>query len=187
MKTRHCPACAGSLHKTDLAEHLKGQRCSGCNGVSITLGNYLHYLTKSPTVDEGLQIDASEISMDEDTKSALVCSCGQIMTKYRITHDSDRKLDYCTSCQSIWMDAGEWEYLKSNNMHRSINKIFTDGWQRNIRFENTKQVLQQNYRQQLGEQDYQRIRDVKEWIEKHTEKNVLMSYLNASDPYSAEK
>jgi Zn-finger nucleic acid-binding protein len=187
VKSISCPSCKGALKKTKLAEHLTGQSCASCNSVSIALGNYLHYLAKSPSLDEDLLLHADEVVMEEDTKGALVCDCGQIMSKYRISYDTDRKLDYCTSCQSIWMDKGEWEYLIVNNMHKLINKIFTDAWQRNIRLEGTKQALATNYEQRLGTQDYKQICKVREWIESNPAKDLLLSYLNASDPYSSEK
>lgn len=181
-----CPSCGGDFKKYQLDEYLLGESCIKCNGVSFSLSDYLYYLSRSSAVNEDLD-KSQNIEMDEDTKTALRCNCGQLMSKYKISHESDRRVDNCSACQTIWLDNGEWQYLRSNNLHRVINKIFTDPYQRNIRLQNTKNVLHKNYNQLLGEEDYTHIKDVRCWIENNPNKSVLKAYLNAQNPYSVEK
>ena len=147
----------------------------------------MQYLAKSPSINEDLSIDEDTVVMGEDSKGAMLCSCGQIMTKYRISHESARKLDYCASCQSIWMDEGEWEYLRTNNLHRSINTIFTDSWQRNIVLKRTENVLDENFKGRLGAECYKKLKETREWISKSKNKDLMLSYLNAANPYVVGK
>jgi len=181
-----CPACNGAFKKHKLDELLMGESCIECKGVRFTLSDYLHYLSRTSAVNDTIDQPA-DFELDNESKKALACSCGQIMSKYKIIHNSDRRVDSCNACQSIWLDNGEWEFLKSHNLHRVVNKIFTQAYQRNIRLQVTRDVLQNNYEQLLGADDYQRIQEVRSWIEENKNKAVLKAYINANDPYSAEK
>lgn len=182
-----CPGCNGAYEKKSLAKNLLGQSCIGCKAVTFSLGNYLHFLERSGSIEEGFDKEHDDPVIQDDTKKALICGCGQIMSKYRMGQDSDRRIDYCYACQTIWLDEGEWNHLKANNLHRSINKIFTDSYQRNLRLEKTKVVLKRNYETQLGSQDYTQLKAIRDWINNNQNKQVLMDYLNAQDPYSVGK
>lgn len=151
-----CPNCKGIFKNKSLATHLSGKICTNCKGITFTLSDYLIYLTRSESLDEVLVSDVDVSVSDVGTKNALICSCGQIMSKYRISHDSERRVDYCSVCQAVWLDNGEWDYLKTNNLHRRINKIFTEPYQRNVRLEGTKVALNQNYERLLGASDYKK-------------------------------
>jgi len=182
-----CAGCNGAYEKKSLAKHLLGLTCLSCKGVSFTLTDYLHFLQRSESIDNSLEKETDDPVIQNDTKKALFCSCGQVMSKYLMSQDSDRRVDYCSACQKIWLDCGEWDYLKNNNLHRYINKIFTESYQRNLRLEKTKAVLKINYETRLGTQDYTRLKEIREWINNNQNKKILMAYLNAQDPYSASK
>ncbi len=183
----NCPICHGDLHKVKLAEHLAGQSCEHCKATSISLSDYLSFLERSEISHQELSENSEIDSMEADTKNAIVCDCGQIMHKYRINHNSDRRIDYCHLCQTIWLDKGEWEYLKSNNLHRSINKIFTDSYQRKIRLNKTQETLSENYQQKLGMTDYNRIKEIYQWVNSHKKRAILLAYLNSKNPYSVNE
>lgn len=179
-----CPGCDGAFEKKSLAKYLLGQSCISCKRVAFTLGDYLNYLERSESIDESLDREYDDLVIHEDTKRALICNCGQVMSKYRMTRDSGRKVDYCSACQTICLDEGEWGYLKENNLQKCINKIFTDAYQRNLRLEKTKVVLKNNYEAVLGGQDYNKLKEIREWINNNPNKQLLMAYLNAQSPYS---
>jgi len=182
----NCPACNGSLKRKSLTHHLLGEVCASCNGIRFTLADYLYYLTRTESIDEKLLSDVAELPLQADTKNAMVCDCGKIMSKYRINHNSERRIDYCSACLSIWLDSGEWNYLKSNNLLRSINKIFTEPYQRKIRSEGTKLVFEKNYEQRLGQADYNEVKLFRNWLDNNPNKERLLAYINANDPYSTE-
>jgi len=182
-----CPACNSEFKKKSLANHLLGLVCINCNGVSFTLGDYLHYLSRSESVEESQELEVDEFVLEDDTKKAIICSCGQVMSKYRINHKSDHRVDYCSACLKVWLDEGEWEYLKANDLHRRINKIFTDPYQRNLRLETTKNVLNKNFEEQLGVNDYEKLKEIRAWIDSNPKKDVLLAYINSNDPYAVGK
>jgi len=181
-----CPVCNGEFKIKRLSRYLSGQCCTSCNGVSFTLADYLYFLTRSEPIEDSIEPDKDEFTMHEDTKNALVCSCGQLMNKYRITHESNRRVDCCPSCHTIWLDMGEWEYLKVNHLHRCVNKIFTDSYQRKLRLEGAKATLNKNYEEQLGIADYNKLKEISEWINNNPNKSLLKAFINAKDPYSVQ-
>ena len=182
-----CPACNGEFKSKRLSRHLSGKSCTACNGVSFTLTDYLVFLTRSASIEDNIDLDTDELIMHDDTKKALLCNCGQLMSKYRITHESDRRIDFCSSCQTVWLDEGEWEYLKVNHLHRRINKLFTEPYQRGLRLEGTRASLDKKYEEQFGAHDYKKLKEVSEWINNNPNKNLLKAYINATDPYSVLK
>jgi len=155
-----CCGCKGTYEKKILATHLSGQICVNCNVISFTLSDYLYYLSRKESMDDKF---GNDYVIEEDTKRAMICNCGSIMNKYRINHESERRVDYCHACQAICLDKGEWEYLNKNNLHRCINKIFTSSYQRDLRHKRTKAVLNNNYEEQFGAKDYKQIKEIRDW------------------------
>lgn len=63
------------------------------------------------------------------------------MQKFPINKDAKHKLDYSPKVGGVWLDAGEWEYLKEQGIACSLNKIFTEQWQKQLRSDDTKSTL----------------------------------------------
>ena len=49
--------------------------------------------------------------------------------------------------------------------------------------EETRTHLDAIYLDKLGEQDYQRIREIREWLRDHSRHGMLLAFLQAEDPY----
>ncbi|VAW67563.1 hypothetical protein MNBD_GAMMA09-2278 [hydrothermal vent metagenome] len=179
-----CPACEGSYKKIKLDEHLLGKSCIVCEGVSFTLSDYLYYLSHSRPVEEEPVSGTDNVIMLADTKKAMVCHCGHVVSKFSISHETDRRIDYCSACQTVYLDKGEWEYLKSVQLRNKINSLFTDSCQRQIKLDGTRQVLTNNYKEKLGAINYDHMTKVRDWIYNSPDKDLILSFLNAKDPYS---
>jgi len=180
----NCPSCNGVYEKKKLARHLLGKSCVNCEGVTFTLNDYLIYLSRSEPLEDSIEEMTDGSFLVDDTKKAMLCGCGAIMHKCRIRYETDRRIDYCSTCQTVWLDAGEWEYLKENNLHRLINKLFTEPYQRKLRVEKTRTVLSEKYTDQLGEEEYKQLKEVRDWVYNNENKELLLAYLNAKNPYS---
>jgi Zn-finger nucleic acid-binding protein len=123
-----------------------------------------------------------------DSKKALFCPItGAIMQKYRISHDSDHYLDYSASVGGVWLDSGEWEYLKKHKLAGSLNKVFTAQWQKSIRENSSRIAFSDIYREKFGDESYTKAREIREWLNNHPCKADLRSYILAEDPYSPER
>jgi Zn-finger nucleic acid-binding protein len=109
------------------------------------------------------------------------------MRKLRITKDSSHRLDYSMAVGGVWLDKGEWELLKSAGLAGSLDAILTEQWQTKIRDQKAEETFTQFYINKFGEDDYQKIKALREWLASHPHKADLRSYLLADDPYSAKK
>ncbi|MGP4844052.1 zf-TFIIB domain-containing protein [Marinobacter sp. 1Y8] len=178
-----CTSCKqGELTPAFLEAQLRSHVCSNCEGDWLLVEDYVAWKEGNPEFTMALHA-GFEI---EDTKHALICPLTDtIMQKFHVSHDSDHKLDYSPQVGGIWMDKGEWTYLKLANLAGSLNKIFTDHWQQSIRAQSAKETFREIYHEKFGADDYQKAREVREWLQRHENKADLRAYILAADPYSA--
>ena len=87
----------------------------------------------------------------------------------------------------VWLDKGEWELLKSENLAGSLNAVLTAHWQRNIRINSTKENFAEIYQDKFGQETYKKVKELREWLYQQPNKADLRAYILAEDPYSAEK
>jgi len=95
------------------------------------------------------------------------------MTKCKITAQSSHRIDYSVSAGGIWLDKGEWQLLKNEGLAGHLNTLVTQSWQNKVRDQTTRDNFGDMYLQQFGEETYQKIQDMREWL--------------AEDPYSARR
>lgn len=180
-----CTSCKnGNLVPAYLEDMLPCHSCDNCGGNWVMLKDYLRWKEQH---GEAVAVDA-EISAElTDSKKAILCPVtGAVMLKYRISKDHDHRLDLSPSIAGVWLDQGEWLLLKKEGLAGSLNAIFTDSWQRQLRESSAKSTFEALYRQQFGD-DYGRIRELRAWIADHPKRADVLSYLMAEDPYSALK
>lgn len=178
----HCPLCENTVLKTTrLEKHLNVAQCPLCLGILLNLSDYLYYLS----CHEALTADVLEevsVPVESDNRKALLCpDCQGFLLKYTISSAGDIKIDYCGRCQSVWLDKGEWHYLKEIGMHAHLNKIFTMPWQRKIRLSNSEKSIEGSFKNKLGDKDYMRLKEINGWINDHPEKAMLLAYLSISN------
>lgn len=180
-----CPNCNGAhLVPGFLEGRFRAHTCSRCGGYWLFIEDYVAWKERNP------EYKFSQDAMFEadDSKQVLLCPVtGAIMQKYRISHDSQHRLDYSPGVGGVWLDSGEWEYLKEQGFAGSINKIFTPHWQKSIRDNNAKVTFADIYKEKFGEEDYAKVKELREWLNNHPCKDDLRAYILAGNPYSAEK
>ncbi|MEM6350616.1 MAG: zf-TFIIB domain-containing protein [Cyanobacteria bacterium P01_D01_bin.14] len=205
-----CPVCQDTpLNRNSLEEYLAVNSCTSCSGHWISSYDYWHWLewrinppskpqsTLNPT-PEAAMIDLSDRLpglgevVDTDNRRAIFCpDCQHLMRKAKVGHGLEFYLDRCSHCGGVWCDANELELLQAHGLETKVHLIFSEQWQAQIRQDEFKKVLQQTYRSNLGDDDYDRAIAIKEWINSHPNKGYLLSLLNqeclteAKEPESA--
>ena len=170
-----CPQCnKHRLEPFELEIGLIACRCMHCEGVLLPLMNYRYWIDNNPSVE----ISIEEDSVVEDQKQAKICpKCTRLMTKFKIGVDSKNRLELCSSCDEVWLDSGEWQLLKSLDIHDQLPSIFTEAWQRNIRAKKQAESLKQSYESQIGEESFAKVDAFKEWLDGHERKSSIIQYL----------
>lgn len=62
----------------------------------------------------------------------------------------------------IWLDGGEWETLRSENLHRQLHLVFTAPWQKDIREANHAAAYQDMITDRLGSELLEKLDALRE-------------------------
>ncbi|GAB1264223.1 TFIIB-type zinc ribbon-containing protein [Aurantivibrio infirmus] len=174
----HCPKCkkSSALQGLELEKGLVAAACDSCEGVLLPLLNYRYWADREPTV-EPRDISSSVV---DDNDHALICpKCDHLMIKYQIGLQHVNKVDLCASCDEIWLDKGEWSLLKQLDIHLQLSRIVTDVWQKDLRQQRYLTLQKARYVEILGEDDYEKIDQFKEWMRSHSKKKIIKQFLLA--------
>lgn len=173
MKCCHCKTT--SLEPKELEPGLLAAACPDCNGALLPLMNYRYWSEHNPTVS------TTSTKLSTEATGAKQCpKCQGLMTKFRLGPDTQNRLELCVHCDEVWLDAGEWELVKQLDLHGKLSSVFTDAWQRNIRKQKEIANIHHHFAKLIGEQDFARIEDFKNWLEHHPHKADIKHYINTN-------
>lgn len=175
-----CPSCkTGSLRHRLLEQGLSGYSCPRCFGYLISLSPYVDWAVKHRSDVEPADQFAP---VGQDSKKALLCpKCSRVMVKYKADADASHGLDFCFGCEEVWLDGGEWDYLKAKGLHTKITTITTDSWQRKLRDEIGANVRLEKFKQLIGEQDFAEVERFRDWLQKQPGREEILRYLNLTE------
>ena len=182
MKCTNCQQ--GSLIPSFIEGQFRAHTCSHCQGNWILIEDYVAWKERNPSHQFDDSIDCQ---IDETTKAILCPMTGTIMRKFRLSTNTDHRIDYSASVGGVWLDKGEWELLKKEGLAGSLNLVLSAFWQKNIRINSTKNNFAEIYKDKFGEEAYEKVKAMREWLNQQQNKADLRAYLLAEDPYSAEK
>lgn len=179
-----CPVCkTDTLGEISLLKGLPANECSNCHGFFIPSNAYMAWwksLGREFPIKEGMiEIDPSW----EVNELKFCATCGHIMARYKIFPDTEFYIDRCRNCNGIWLDQHEWDVLIDRNLHDNLNDFFTRPWQENLRAAETHNHLDSIYLEKLGAEDYERIKEIRAWLNDHPMRGMLLAFLQANDPY----
>lgn len=171
-----CPRCLNQkLNPAELEAGLVCGECKNCQGRLVSLLNYRHWLIQ---LDYG-QLETPQNPLKvEDNVQAIICQkCNHLMTKYRMDVDAQNRLDYCGHCDEVWFDKGEWELLKKLNHHYHLPHLVTEVWQNQLRHEENERLLHKRYIKLLGDDEFRKLLDFKQWLDGHKAKVQIRQFL----------
>jgi len=179
-----CPVCkTDTLGEITLIESLPAKQCSNCAGVWIDSNAYLAWW-KGKGEDLPQKQPAASIDPAWDVAELKLCpNSGHIMSRFKILADTHFYLDRCGHCNGIWFDKNEWSALVELNLHDNVNEFFTRPWQDDIRVTEARNHMDKLYLEKIGAEDYEHVKQVREWLKDHPRKGMLFAFLQADDPY----
>ncbi|MGH1472564.1 MAG: zf-TFIIB domain-containing protein [Cellvibrionaceae bacterium] len=170
-----CPKCKKTtLEATEIENGLVAAQCTGCNGMLIPLFSF-RYWAKNLSSESSPEINPTPT---EDSDNAIICSkCSHLMLKYLIGIEQKNKLDLCSSCDDVWLDAGEWQLLKQLGIHTQLASITTDVWQSDLRKQRQWNLEKSRYEKILGKKDFSKLIEFQEWLSNHPEKHHIKQFI----------
>lgn len=180
----NCPSCKKrTLIPTKLAYGLPSFSCNSCGGSLIEILSYRMWC-EGNTEKQAKKYQAKEISTT-DSKHTLVCpKCDKIMTKFQMSADTTNKIDLCSQCGRFWLDGGEWNLLGNINLENDITSIFNEPWQKLIKKQLSLKSFEDKYRERIGEVDFIKAKNFRNWVNTHSNKKILLEYLTNLDKHS---
>ncbi|MEP1447558.1 MAG: zf-TFIIB domain-containing protein [Paraglaciecola sp.] len=184
----NCTACnEGTLNPSFIDGLFRAHTCSNCGGDWILIEDYAAWRERHSDYEFAKNIQFEE-EQALDNKHAILCPVTHtIMRKFKISAHNSHRLDYSSRIGGLWLDKGEWELLSREGLAGSLNALVTDAWQRKIREDSAKEHFSDIYSDRFGDDVYNKIKDIRAWLQSQPHKADLRAYLMAEDPYSAKR
>lgn len=170
-----CCSCKhAQLEPIELEAGLLAAGCPSCKGALLPLMNYRFWAEHEHHVKD------ESTDLVEEPDGAKQCpKCQRMMTKYRIGAHTNNRIELCSHCDEVWLDAGEWGLVKHLHLEDKLSSIFTEAWQRNIRRQKEADSLRKHYEELIGKEEFERLLTFKTWLDQHPKRSELLVYLTA--------
>lgn len=179
----NCPLCALPLHRIILEPHLPAHTCLQCNGVWIASSDYWAWLEQPAVSYDPTRAEAPTPARDP-ARAKRCPGCGHIVLSYPVNRALPFRIDQCGHCNSFWLDRGEWDVLRQQQLHRLLHKITNEPWQRQLRAEERRATWEAIYTARFGADDYAEIQRIRAWLTAHPQRAMLLAFLTSPDPYN---
>ncbi|QSX37078.1 zf-TFIIB domain-containing protein [Shewanella sedimentimangrovi] len=179
-----CTSCKkGTLMPTRLDGLFPAHSCNHCEGHWVLIEDFVAWKQQqgASELEEGRAVVVEEL---EESRQALLCPIsGTLMRKLRFSLYSNHHLDYSSAVGGVWLDRGEWQWLKRENLAHCLNQLVTEEWQHKLRQAQSRQHQAELYRQKFGAETYEELVRIRTWLDEQPHRAALRAYLLADDPY----
>jgi hypothetical protein len=160
-----------------LEPSLAAYSCGKCLGTLVSLAAYRAWREAAGSGRLPVVPAAVPDSDAADSIAAKKCpKCRSLMSKYRISAERTNRLDYCTHCDEVWLDDGEWHLVEGLALSGDFARLFTQAWQNMVQVEVTEAMEGSRLRGMLGN-DFARVEEMREWIQTHPRKLEILARL----------
>ncbi|PZD72265.1 hypothetical protein C1752_03852 [Acaryochloris thomasi RCC1774] len=176
LSMKNCPACQSvTLESTNLEAHLSASQCSSCDGHWVAADDYHAWLENGPQAAAA----TAAVAVEDSTHAVFCPHCSQLMRKTNVGHDLNFYLDQCPCCHGVWFDQHEWDNLKSKDLHTQVHQMSSAAWQQKARQYSLRSTVRQVYASKFSSTDYSEAERIKNWLERHPQKQDLLSFFAA--------
>lgn len=173
-----CPSCANrKLAPIKLEEDLPAYGCNTCEGAMVSLLYYRDWAERTGNLPGETEPPIQDISGD-DTHKAMACpKCKRLMAKYLVTGQSSHRLDLCSTCDEVWLDGGEWQWLKSLQIEKELVSVLSDQWQRKVKQEVIDNKHRERFEKLVGTEAMEKAEEIRLWLKDHPQRQNILYYL----------
>jgi Zn-finger nucleic acid-binding protein len=179
----NCPVCRKTpLGLRELGEGLKAMECRLCGGKWIQSFQYWKWRElHGRSLPERPPGEVAELDVANNTEAKLCPECGHFLRRYPVGHGIAFTLDRCGHCGGMWFDRNEWKILKGRNLHDDVHLIFSTVWQAQLNHEERVRAKEELLVGMFGKQEYERLREIRRWINGHPLAHQLRAFLLDDD------
>ena len=155
-------------------------QCNECGGTLLSISPYMEWVrAQRASAGEVAQAEAGLFDGDAtDSKRALPCpKCNRLMLRFNVLADKAHGLDFCFHCDEVWLDRGEWQYLKAQGLHTRITAVPTDPYQRKLREQAMRDSALQRFRTAVGEEAFGEVQRFATWLKDQPARDAILRHL----------
>jgi len=169
-----------------LEKDLEVWQCPRSEGLWIPAARYWRWHQQLPPDEQIPLAEDAETPAHEPVEQdashplrpVLFCpESGCLLLRYRVGHGLSFLIDHSPKTGGVWLDKGEWEELKERGLHANLHLIFTTHYQQTIAREKVRHMLEHSFAERIGDQDYPKVAEFREWMEKHPSARDILCYL----------
>lgn len=158
-----------------LPEGLQVLRCPSTGGMWLRSQDYRNWVAMHPQETPVSEPSGADVSPGD--RLAKRCpDDGRLLIRHRVGHGLPFHIDRCGACGGIWLDVGEWQALRSANLHDALARIVGSAWQARVLAEELAQARQRTLKQKLGESDYARTQEFVAFLQDHPQRDVILAW-----------
>ncbi|MCR9133089.1 MAG: zf-TFIIB domain-containing protein [bacterium] len=182
-----CPNCQSKMKRELMEDRVPVYRCVSCAGTWVSSSEFANWIEGQASVPVKEEISKESVNIPVlGARKPLLCpDCGRIVRRFKIWPNLEFYLDRCGGCNGIWFDQHEWEVFSEHWSVKNLNIFFTDEWQQKLKKEEMASRFSAMYLERFGEDDYNKIQDIRKWIYANSNKDQLVAYLLDSNPYES--
>lgn len=181
-----CPACGGgrTLTLDRTPDGLRVRRCAGCSGCWLRSEDYWRWRANDPSITgpSGRSDGGPAPDPDADRPGFRTCpEDSYMLARIRVGGPPAFSIEQCRHCSGTWFDPGEWESLVSRGLSDELYELLSEEWQERFRAGGREAAEPEQWLKRLGESDFSRISEVKEWLDHHPKRSELYAFLRFHD------
>jgi Zn-finger nucleic acid-binding protein len=166
------------MERVELAPGLEAFRCPESGGHWIPLRSYSLWLQAPGNRTARRSDDPPPELVGDANRPPLFCpESGALLVRYRVGRGLPFQIDRSPVTAGVWLDRGEWEALEKNGLHDELHRIFTAPYQREIRKEAYEESLRTAFSERIGEGDFPRVVEFREWMHGHPRAADIRAFL----------
>ena len=168
-----------SLEPQTIEPGIEVMTCPKCHGIWMSMAAYWDWrkTLKAPLPNLQAEQGGSDVALVDSEAGKRCPFDGAFLIRHQVGHGIDFHIDRCGRCGGVWLDAGEWEALQQRQMHDDLHLIFTSSWQAEVRRQKRTKAEEDLLVRRLGESDYEKAVETKQWIESHKKNDTLPALL----------
>jgi Zn-finger nucleic acid-binding protein len=170
------------LQRVELEPGLEAFQCPKSRGLWIPLQSYTLWQERHRDRVHPLPQNYRPLAEEPAGQRTLICpESGCLLIRYRVGQGLDFHVDRSPKTGGVWLDPGEWEALKSQDLHEQLHLIFGAPYQRRARAQESRAQLQKLFAQRIGPSDFVRVNEFKHWLHQQPRQREIIAYLLDED------
>ena len=166
------------LHRVELEPGLEAWQCPKSKGVWIPLQSYTTWHERHRDRIHPLPEDYVPVADPKADQRALICpESGCVLIRHRVGRGLNFHIERSPKTGGIWLESGEWDALKSKDLHEEMHHIFGAPYQRKLRNDESRVQLKKLFAQRIGPADFVRVNEFKHWLYQHGRHREIIAYL----------